>query len=82
MDYVQDHFIDTAQLVTMNLFISKNQNHTLGLIMNNVGNDSLIRGQIAEGIHKGLFELGLHGLGSRRLYKIKRRATKRFSKES
>jgi len=61
MDDVQDHFIDTAQLVTMNLFILKNQSLTLGLIMNDIGNDSLIRGQVAEGVQKGVFDLGLHG---------------------
>lgn len=61
MDDVQDSWIETAQLAAMNLFISKNQSLTLGLIMNSVGNDTKIIGQVAEGIHKGLFELALHG---------------------
>jgi peptidoglycan/xylan/chitin deacetylase (PgdA/CDA1 family) len=62
MDDVQDNFIDTAQAVAMNLFILKNQTLTLGLIMNDVGNDMTISQYIAEGTKRGLFELGLHGL--------------------
>jgi len=61
MDDVQDNFIDTAQAVAMNLFILKNQTLTLGLIMNDVGNDMTISQHIAEGTKRGLFELGLHG---------------------
>ena len=61
MDDVQDNFVDTAQLAAMNLFLSKNQSLTVGLIMNSIGNDSKIMGQVAEGYHKGLFELALHG---------------------
>jgi peptidoglycan/xylan/chitin deacetylase (PgdA/CDA1 family) len=61
MDDLQDNWIQTAQLAAMNLFISKNQSLTLGLIMNGIGNDTKIIGQINEGYHKGLFELALHG---------------------
>ncbi len=61
MDDVQDSWIETAQLATMNLFISKNQSLTLGLIMNGIGNDSKIIGRVNNGYHNGLFELALHG---------------------
>jgi peptidoglycan/xylan/chitin deacetylase (PgdA/CDA1 family) len=61
MDDVQDNFIDEAQAAAMNLFILKNQPLTLGLIMNDIGNDMTISQHIAKGIEKGLFELGLHG---------------------
>ena len=61
MDDVQDNFIDEAQAAAMNLFILKNQPLTLGLIMNDIGNDITISQRIAKGIEKGLFELSLHG---------------------
>ena len=61
MDDVQDSWIETAQLATMNLFISKNQSLTLGLIMNGIGNDTKIIGRVNNGYHNGLFELALHG---------------------
>ncbi|HYT42888.1 MAG TPA: polysaccharide deacetylase family protein [Methylomirabilota bacterium] len=61
MDDVQDNWIQTAQLATMNLFISKNQSLTLGLIMNGIGNDTKIIGRVNNGYHNGLFELALHG---------------------
>jgi peptidoglycan/xylan/chitin deacetylase (PgdA/CDA1 family) len=61
MDDVQDSWIETAQLSTMNLFISKNQSLTLGLIMNGIGNDTKIIGRVNNGYHNGLFELALHG---------------------
>jgi peptidoglycan/xylan/chitin deacetylase (PgdA/CDA1 family) len=61
MDDVQDSFVDLAQLITMNLFISNNQSLTLGLIMHDIGNDTKIIGQVNTGYHQGLFELALHG---------------------
>jgi peptidoglycan/xylan/chitin deacetylase (PgdA/CDA1 family) len=61
MDDVQDKWLETAQLAAMNLFITRNQSLTLGLIMNGIGNDSKILGQISLGREKGLFELALHG---------------------
>jgi peptidoglycan/xylan/chitin deacetylase (PgdA/CDA1 family) len=61
MDDVQDNWLETAQLATMNLFISKNQSLTLGLIMNGIGNDTKIIGRVNNGYHNGLFELALHG---------------------
>jgi peptidoglycan/xylan/chitin deacetylase (PgdA/CDA1 family) len=61
MDDVQDSFVDVAQVAAMNIFISKGQPLSLGLIMNHIGNDSKITGKIGEGSQLGLFELGLHG---------------------
>ena len=61
LDDVQGDWIENAQLAPMNLFISKNQSLTLGLIMNPVGNDTKIINKVHEGQQKGLFELALHG---------------------
>jgi peptidoglycan/xylan/chitin deacetylase (PgdA/CDA1 family) len=61
MDDVQDRWIEVAQLAAMNVFISKNQSLTLGIIMSAIGNDTKIIGQINAGLQKGLFELALHG---------------------
>jgi peptidoglycan/xylan/chitin deacetylase (PgdA/CDA1 family) len=61
MDDIQDYWIDNAQIAAMNLFISKNQSLSLGLIMNITGKDGRLIGKIAEGSQRGLFELGLHG---------------------
>jgi peptidoglycan/xylan/chitin deacetylase (PgdA/CDA1 family) len=61
MDDIQDYWIEPAQLAAMNLFMSKNQTLSLGLIMNYLGNDSKIIDKITQGYHKGLFELALHG---------------------
>ncbi|MGB8035854.1 MAG: polysaccharide deacetylase family protein, partial [Nitrososphaeraceae archaeon] len=61
MDDIQDFWIEQGQIAPMNLFISKNQSLSLGLIMHNIGNDSKIIDKVGEGYHKGLFELALHG---------------------
>jgi len=45
----------------MNLFISRSESLSLGLIMNELGKDSKILNKISEGNKKGLFELALHG---------------------
>jgi peptidoglycan/xylan/chitin deacetylase (PgdA/CDA1 family) len=61
MDDVQDYFVSIAQVAAMNIFVSKGQPLSLGLIMNYTGNDSSIINKVSEGYKKGLFELGLHG---------------------
>jgi peptidoglycan/xylan/chitin deacetylase (PgdA/CDA1 family) len=61
MDDVQDYFVSVAQVAAMNIFISKGQPLSLGLIMNYTGSDSSIINKVSEGYKKGLFELGLHG---------------------
>jgi peptidoglycan/xylan/chitin deacetylase (PgdA/CDA1 family) len=60
-DDIQDYYLTDAQVAMMNLFISKNQSLSLGLIMNHIGNDSKIINKVHEGDQKGLFELALHG---------------------
>jgi peptidoglycan/xylan/chitin deacetylase (PgdA/CDA1 family)/3D (Asp-Asp-Asp) domain-containing protein len=61
MDDIQDYWLEQGQLAPMDLFISKNQSLSLGLIMHAIGNDSKIINKVREGYQKGLFELALHG---------------------
>lgn len=61
MDDVQDYWKDAAQIAAMNLFITKNQSLSVGIIMHAFGNDSHIVRKVTEGNIKGLFELALHG---------------------
>jgi peptidoglycan/xylan/chitin deacetylase (PgdA/CDA1 family) len=61
MDDLQDYWLNKAQVSVMDLFLSKNQSLSLGLIVNGIGNDSLVINKIDEGLRKGLFELGIHG---------------------
>jgi len=41
--------------------MSKNLSLSVGLITHEVGNDSMIVDKVKEGLHKGLFEIDLHG---------------------
>lgn len=62
MDDVQDYWLKAVQMAAMNLFMSKNQSVSLGLIMHHVGNDSKIVNKVNEGLlNNGLFELDIHG---------------------
>lgn len=61
MDDIQDHWIKDGQITPMNMFISRNQTLSLGLIMNQTGEDLDIINTIRNGIYKGLFELAIHG---------------------
>lgn len=61
MDDIQDYWIQEGQITPTDIFISKNQSLSLGLIMNSLGNDSKIINTIREGIHVDLFELAIHG---------------------
>lgn len=61
MDDIQDTFVNNAQIEALNLFISKSKPLSLGLIMNDTGNDLRIIGKVGQGSQIGLFELGLHG---------------------
>jgi len=61
MDDIQDYWSQAGQLTPMNLFMSRNQSLSLGIIMHEIGNDSKIINKVQEGSHKGLFELALHG---------------------
>ena len=61
MDDIQDYWIRSGQITPMDMFISKHQPLSLGLIMNAIGNDTRIIDEIYNGIRTGLFELGIHG---------------------
>jgi len=61
MDDIQDGYLDAEQLKIMDIFLSKGDPLTLGLIMHKFGNDSSILNKISEGYKKGLFELAVHG---------------------
>ena len=61
MDDLQDYFLNKAQVSVMDLFLSKNQSLSLGLIVNGIGNDSVVVNKIDEGSRNGLFELAIHG---------------------
>ena len=61
LDDIQDYWLQDAQLSLMDLFLLKNQNLSLGLIMNAVGQDLKIIEKIKEGDKRGLFELAIHG---------------------
>ena len=61
MDDIQDYWIQEGQITPMNIFISKNQSLTLGLIMNAIGNDEKIINKVREGSDSGLFELAING---------------------
>jgi glucose/arabinose dehydrogenase/peptidoglycan/xylan/chitin deacetylase (PgdA/CDA1 family) len=61
LDDIQDGYLDAEQIKIMDLFLSKGEPLSLGLVMHNFGNDTSILNKISEGYKKGLFELGLHG---------------------
>jgi peptidoglycan/xylan/chitin deacetylase (PgdA/CDA1 family) len=61
MDDIQDYWIRDGQITPMNMFISKNQTLSLGLIVNGIGDDLDIVNTIRSGSSKGLFELAIHG---------------------
>src|SRR6476659_5437822 len=61
LDDISDGYLDAEQLKIMDIFLSKGEPLTLGLIMHKFGNDSTILDKTSEGYKKGLFELALHG---------------------
>ena len=61
MDDIQDYWIQEGQITPMDVFISKNQSLTLGLIMNAIGNDEKIINKVRQGNDRGLFELAING---------------------
>jgi peptidoglycan/xylan/chitin deacetylase (PgdA/CDA1 family) len=61
LDDVQDYYEDPGQLKIMDLFLSKNQSLTLGIIMDDIGDDQRVINKIREGLDRGLFELAVHG---------------------
>jgi peptidoglycan/xylan/chitin deacetylase (PgdA/CDA1 family) len=61
MDDVTDDNRAMPAMAVMDAFISRNQDLSLGIIMNNFGNNSQLLSKIIEGRNKGLFELDIHG---------------------
>ena len=61
LDDIHDNWLHSAQIQVMNLFLSKNQSLSLGIVMNATGNDEPVLQKIKEGQSKGLFELAIHG---------------------
>jgi peptidoglycan/xylan/chitin deacetylase (PgdA/CDA1 family) len=61
LDDIQDRYMDPVQVKIMDLFLSRGEHLTLGLVMHHFGNDTLILNKISDGYKKGLFELALHG---------------------
>lgn len=61
IDDIQDDWINTVQVATMDKFIVHNQKATLGEIMNFFGSDSLVVDKTKQGGNLGLFEYALHG---------------------
>jgi 3D (Asp-Asp-Asp) domain-containing protein/peptidoglycan/xylan/chitin deacetylase (PgdA/CDA1 family) len=60
LDDVQDYSFQPGALAVMDLFLSKGIKLSLGLVMNDIGNDSRIIEKVKEGSETGLFELALH----------------------
>jgi peptidoglycan/xylan/chitin deacetylase (PgdA/CDA1 family) len=61
IDDIQDYWIQQAQIAVMDLFISKNLTLSVGLIIDDIGNDTILTEKIEEGLDRNLFELALHG---------------------
>ena len=61
LDDTNSHFLPKIQISIMNEFLLKNQSLSLGLIMHQIDNASIITEKIKEGKEKHLFELDIHG---------------------
>jgi len=61
LDDVRNGYLEKVQVALMNFFISNNKSVSLGLIMNNIDEDSSLVHKIKEGYKIGIFELGVHG---------------------
>jgi peptidoglycan/xylan/chitin deacetylase (PgdA/CDA1 family) len=61
IDDVSDGSRAMPAIAVMDAFISRNQDLSLGIVMNNFGNNSQLLNKVAEGRNKGLFELDIHG---------------------
>lgn len=61
MDDVADGNRAMPAMAVMDAFLSRNQDLSLGLIMNNFGNNSKLLSKVIEGHNRGLFELDIHG---------------------
>jgi len=61
MDDIQDYWLNNVQTTVMDTFLSQNKTLSLGLIVNEVGNDQQVLEKINQGLEKHLFELNIHG---------------------
>jgi peptidoglycan/xylan/chitin deacetylase (PgdA/CDA1 family) len=61
IDDIQDYWMEQAQIAAMDLFISKNLTLSVGLVIDDVSNDTVLTEKIEEGLDRNLFELALHG---------------------
>lgn len=61
MDDVSDDSRAAPSIAVMDAFISRNQDFSLGIIMNNFGSNPQLLGKVIEGRNRGLFELDIHG---------------------
>jgi len=61
LDDIRKGSLENVQIALLNYFISHNQSASLGLIMNQLDNESVLVNTIRNGYSKNLFELGIHG---------------------
>jgi peptidoglycan/xylan/chitin deacetylase (PgdA/CDA1 family) len=76
MDDIQDYWIRQGQIRPMDVFISKHQPLSLGLIMNAIGNDIRVMDEIQNGSRMGLFELAISGWNHTDYTKLSKEAQK------
>ena len=63
LDDIQEGSLESTQIDLLNLFLSKNESLSLGLIMNSINDtQSALIKKIMYGLQKSLFDLALHGL--------------------
>jgi peptidoglycan/xylan/chitin deacetylase (PgdA/CDA1 family) len=61
LDDIRNGYLEVPQLSLLNIFISNNDSISLGIILNEIHDETNIYQKIKEGYTKGLFELGVHG---------------------
>jgi len=61
LDDIRKGYLESVQLSLLNYFISHNQSVSLGLVMNQLDNQSDLVNTIRNGYSRNLFELGIHG---------------------
>src|SRR5919204_3126867 len=64
MDDIEDYGVNKVQLAVMDYFISKNLPFTASIIVSELVNNSSnlnVFHKVEEGVHKGLFDLAIHG---------------------
>ncbi|HEX7031627.1 MAG TPA: chitobiase/beta-hexosaminidase C-terminal domain-containing protein, partial [Nitrososphaera sp.] len=61
LDDIQDFWLSSVQTEIIDQFINREEDLSLGIVMNFVGNDPAIVNKVKEGAGAGLLELTLHG---------------------